>query len=368
MDTTDLPEISVISYNLLSDALCNPNMFLNATEDDEICDPEKRLSLVLNQLDGLDKKFIICLQEVSQNWSCRLFKYFYDKNYTYIASNYGNHWNGFMGVAIAFHNDVYKMDMCDIKRIGDLVPPKLNNDESWAHWTGKTLGNAIQKTSQYICGQKFKCLEPYLEETFQQLSSKRNNTLITLRLYGRSSGSIDSFIVANYHMPCVFWNTKVMITHALLALGRAVQMANMDDCDNEWPLIFVGDFNSQPDQTVYNILSNGGWHALDPSWKNDPDLRDLKNLTVTSCAGILKSAYKEVNGREPEYTNKVLTKNNPAGFEATLDYIFYIGRTIHPISVIPVDCAGDGVLPNLEQPSDHLMIGSTFTFLNQTIE
>lgn len=365
MDTTNLPDIvSVVSYNLLSDALCNPKMYLNATEDDEICDPKKRLSLIMNHLNGLDEQFIICLQEVSENWSCQLFKYFYDKNYTYIASNYGNHWNGYMGVAIAFHKDVYKMDMCDIKRIGDLVPPESNKAESWVHLTCTTLGNAIQKTSQFLCGQKFKCLEPYLEKTFQQLSARRNNTLITLRLCGRRG---NSFVVANYHMPCVFWNTKVMITHALLALGRAVQMTNIYDCDDELPLIFVGDFNSQPDQTVYNIISNGGWHALDPSWENDPDLRYLKHLTVTDCAGILKSAYRKINGREPEYTNKVLTKQNPFGFEATLDYIFYLGRNIDSISVIPVDCSDGQVLPNLEQPSDHLMIGSTFQIFNYPI-
>jgi hypothetical protein len=349
------PEISVVSYNLLSDGLCSAEFHLNAREDERIVDAERRFGLVLQKFDGLDNDVIICMQEVSRNWSCKLMQYFYDKNYTFIPSLYGNHWNGYMGVAIAFSNELYRMRWSDIKRIGDLVP-KLKDSTGWvgacAAWAGVQLASGIQSTYRYFSGSKFKCLEPYLEEPFQNIAKKRYNTLLTVELAKmRESGESEPFCVSTYHMPCLFANHRVMITHALLALRHALEISDGR------PLIFAGDFNTQPADVVYDLYCKG-W---DDAFAKHPTFHEtFRFLPEFNPITQVKSAYAEIEGNEPDYTNRVITKHNPSCFEGTLDYIFYHGD-LKPVSVIPLDCPKDRYFPNLEEPSDHLMIGSTFT-------
>jgi mRNA deadenylase 3'-5' endonuclease subunit Ccr4 len=151
-------------------------------------------------------------------------------------------------------------------------------------------------------------------------------------------------------------NKKVMITHALLAFHHALKITSLHE---GIPLIFAGDFNSQPHDMVYNLLCKGWTEGLSQwGWAYLPELQFLNRNT-----GIIKSAYAEVEGKEPLYTNRVITKHNPRGFQATLDYIFYCGN-IQPTSVIPLNLSSskdmNDYLPNLEEPSDHFMIGSSF--------
>lgn len=350
--------ISVVSYNLLSDELCSDQFHLNAREDDRICNTSRRYGLILEKFDKLNKDVIICMQEVSRNWSCQLLQYFYDKNYTYIPSTYGNQWNGYMGVAIAFCNEVYQLKSCDIKRIGDLVPTDTET-ETWATWAMVQLASGIQSTYHYCFDTRLECLKPFFEESFQQIAAKRYNTLLGVELESKNSSEgclsrSQSFLVSTYHMPCLFANEKVMVTHALLTLNYAIQrsISISQVRGHEVPFILAGDFNFQPHDSAYALMTNGWycWHH-----HSDSSVKFLRNL---ECAGELKSAYAEVEGKEPDYTNRVLTKNNRC-FEGTLDYIFYHGN-LKPVAVRPLYCPKNEYFPNLKEPSDHLMIGATF--------
>lgn len=347
-------DFGVVSYNLLSDGLCSAEVHLNARDDNRVVDPKRRFSLVLKKFDELSCDDIICMQEVSRNWECKLRQYFYEKDYTFIPSSYGNNCNGYMGVAIAFNNKQYRMRSSNIQRVGDLVP-KLKESTGWGTWTGVQMARAIQSACRYLSGSKLECLESYLEEPFQKIAEKRFNTILTVELVRvEDHGESEPFCVSTYHMPCIFRNQKVMVTHALLALRHALEISDSR------PLIFAGDFNSQPTDPVYDLYCKG-W---DHTFEKHPDLYDIfRCLPQLNPGTRVKSVYAECGG-EPEYTNRVITKHNPSCFEGTLDYIFYHGD-VNPIIVDLVVCPKDRYFPNLEEPSDHLMIGARFVFKPQ---
>lgn len=62
---------------------------------------------------------IICLQEISLDWVGNLHPYFAANNYYLVTSNYGNKFNGYMGVGIAIPMAKYQLELTDITRIAD---------------------------------------------------------------------------------------------------------------------------------------------------------------------------------------------------------------------------------------------------------
>jgi 2',5'-phosphodiesterase len=83
----------------------------------------------------------------------------------------------------------------------------------------------------------------------------------------------------------------------------------------------------------------------------------------------LKSAYAVKNGVEPNFTNYAKVKEDPI-FCDTLDYIFYASPsssshdelTVKECLPLPHRDTVAGPLPNEDEPSDHIMIASEFTF------
>ena len=62
---------------------------------------------------------VICLQELSLEWTGELHPYFAEKNYYLITTQYGKKFNGYMGVGIAIPLDKYILQDVDITKISD---------------------------------------------------------------------------------------------------------------------------------------------------------------------------------------------------------------------------------------------------------
>ena len=109
---------SVVTYNILSSALASPDWFCH-------CDPldlvaETRLTRVLAKLAlHTDRRAIICLQEVSRDWSGKLHTFFHQRKYTFIDSLYSGSSSGYMGVGMAFPSDVWSLKDVDIRRVSE---------------------------------------------------------------------------------------------------------------------------------------------------------------------------------------------------------------------------------------------------------
>ena len=87
--------LRVASYNVLSSKLCEPGYFVKCAKEN--LDPPTRLKRVQALLETETKKnAVVCLQEVSREWSGDLHAFFARQGYQFTTGLYGNPFNGYM--------------------------------------------------------------------------------------------------------------------------------------------------------------------------------------------------------------------------------------------------------------------------------
>ncbi|KAH7577411.1 hypothetical protein JRO89_XS01G0247300 [Xanthoceras sorbifolium] len=165
----------------------------------------------------------------------------------------------------------------------------------------------------------------------------------------RLKGQFDHVIVvANTHL---YWDPEladVKLAQAKYLLSRLAQFKTLVSHKFECvpSVIVAGDFNSVPNDKVYQYLVSG--HSSSAQQEEC-----LEELPIPLC-----SVYAFTRG-EPPFTNCT------PDFTDTLDYIFFSpSDTIKPVSILelPEPDSPDvlGCLPNQYHPSDHLPIGAEF--------
>ena len=170
------------------------------------------------------------------------------------------------------------------------------------------------------------------------------NTLICLQLVVDGK----SLCIGTYHMPCLYQEPDVMVIHSSIVKDLMFQLAAGQD------LILAGDFNLQPHDTAYQVLTEEGYIDLHYPKPVNFDISYQPNAKQ-----ILKSAYRDKNGSEPAYTNFADKPRSPK-FRATLDYIFFAGQLmVEKVLELP-DHPMSESYPDETHPSDHLMIAATF--------
>ena len=111
-------QFKLTSYNVLSSHLADSNYFT-------ACNPEYlKANYRLPQLKKMLKeemkaKSVICLQEISNTWAGALHSYFAANGYYLVTGMYGNKFNNYMGVGIAYPIDTFTLIDTDITRIAD---------------------------------------------------------------------------------------------------------------------------------------------------------------------------------------------------------------------------------------------------------
>ena len=119
--TSRRPLLHVTTYNVLSSHLASPDHF-------HACNPEHlnadyRYKSLLKKLDdSVEKRSVICLQEVSLLWAGKLHTYFSKRGYHLATALYGSRFNGYMGVTTAIPMDEYDIVDCDISVVADTSP------------------------------------------------------------------------------------------------------------------------------------------------------------------------------------------------------------------------------------------------------
>jgi len=132
------------------------------------------------------------------------------------------------------------------------------------------------------------------------------------------------------------------------------------------PLMICGDFNSTPDTAVYDLLARQTVHPGHPdvniaTGDDVPNvLPDPMSITHSFQLG---SAYQTVLGDEPIQTNYTVN------FKGVLDYIWYSGQNLRPLSVAPIPdehvlTRHGEALPSTEFSSDHIMLISDVQILS----
>ncbi|EFC41630.1 endonuclease/exonuclease/phosphatase family member [Naegleria gruberi] len=125
------------------------------------------------------------------------------------------------------------------------------------------------------------------------------------------------------------------------------------------PVIVAGDFNTEPNSATYDYVVNG--FLKGKSEENDVIATD----TDIKHTFKLKSAYKEINGKEPEMTLRTINSS------LTCDYLFYTNESLKLNNVMSLYENGDKThmerlgLPNSKYGSDHLGLQAHFTITKQ---
>lgn len=98
--------VRVVSYNILSDKLCNSEHYIHSNPIH--LENNYRYKQITNKFKSEIKlNSIICLQEVSQSWKRRLIPFFNERGYQICEGQYGTHFNGYMGVFMAWPKHKY---------------------------------------------------------------------------------------------------------------------------------------------------------------------------------------------------------------------------------------------------------------------
>jgi len=389
-----MSNVRVVSYNVLSPYLTDPNRFIHCSEDD--WDGEKRFKNVETIIKNeIAKNSIICLQEVCLDWAGKFLFLFSKSGYKMVNVHYSSIWTGYMGNLIAYPTARY--ELLDSRLVNPFITqipkPKLS-------WMQKLPSKCLTMASKYVvpalvCAPALLALAPSamkiptskllplyfagtaivatqtIHQTFfptphwfddpklyPGLEKRARDTLPLLKLKHRN-GKSAGFWVSTVHMPCKYWNPSLMTAYAW-HLGTAVQNIAQDD-----PVVFVGDFNVNPSEPAYELLNTGTCTKLpnltfegDPSWKAE-------------LSYPFRSAYKVANGVEPELTNFAWLQYDGVEQDKyidTLDYIWLSGEEHWTVDSVGKTLTKDEVLSSYESwpcgkeyPSDHHPISADLT-------
>ena len=339
-ETSSRTKVTIASYNVLSQALCTQK---NYPGYDSIClDNGRRYEAVTEMITQASQTYnIISLQEVSLEWTGPLIKLFDSLGYTFITSGYGNYFNNYMGCGLAFRRASYTLENSNIWVVANThyKYPK-DNEKTYTD----IMFNYTESVYNYLVGEKPKRVHPPMWHAMKT----KTNKMIAVTLRDNATGEM--FVAASYHMPCHFGSYE-----AERQMGCFIQLAlnSLHRYANGKPYMLAGDFNIKPGDHAYEIMTTG------QSSMPEKDMGECyPTLWKTLVHEPLRSAYKVKNKREPSWT---CSSRTPYGgdFTDTLDYIL-ISKDVDVAEVLELpDTVPTSPQPNMSQPSDHMMIGST---------
>eukprot|EP00903_Cladosiphon_okamuranus_P007240 g7026.t1 len=390
-------DFRVATYNILCGHLAEPTRFPLCSPKD--LDAPTRLKRVKHKLDPeMSKGSVICLQEVGLEWAGDLHVFFMSRGYSFVTAHYGKAFNNYMGVALAWPLDKYECLTVDIKRVSDTrewtrestqdgeereaklaaaaagaaatvgapAPAPAPEAAGWGGPLGilmKLTGRGVKRpreggntnTNCSTNGGQAAQRPPWEPENPWQIAERRFNQVLFARLRPKKASpklpNGGTFCVGTYHMPCLFNVRPVMVMHTSLAIKHLAKLAGSD------PLVFAGDFNFNPDSDCYKLAVEGD---LDESSGDFPVRPDWEKEWSPKTGVSLESAYKQVDGKEPDFTNNAKVEDwDP--FIDTLDYIFHTPG-ITATKVLPLKHRSEvkGPFPNAEEPSDHVLLAAEY--------
>ena len=347
----------VVTYNLLSTKLAGPDYHVHC-EAKYLATEYRWEKLQAKLLTEMKNNAIICLQEVSTEWLEKLTPFFNAQQYTIVGGTYGYApYDGDMGVFVAYPHQSVKLEELRLSKPGREIKK----------YTVKLLKSRYERFINYIFWMiivlfKFPVVRsmPFKDKLMKLIMKKedpwqkaiaKDNILLLCRF--KSKPEAPSFCVATYHMPCNFTNPSLMLIHSSIAVKMVASFAGKDR------YVFAGDFNLKPVDLGYKMITEGGSN-YNQAVERSPD---LKVQWVASVEQPLMSAYKELNGKEPKFTNFSFCKGAPQ-FKDCIDYIFCSkGWKVTGVTPLPEETVGEAY-PGADEPSDHLMIGANLTMVD----
>eukprot|EP00439_Symbiodinium_sp_Y106_P066834 s988_g10.t4 len=286
---------------------------------------------------------VFCLQEVDELWASKLHSHFQRRGWHFAYAMTPLTYFPPIGVALAFPGDLELEELLMVRPAAQLkLAPSRSPSTRWQRFKDWILDHMVRNRTD--------------EGAAWTLAARKQNRLLAAKLKVKSLGC--SFVVATYHMPCLFdepLQRQAKAIHA--ALVRDALMLHFPE---EKSLVLAGDFNTKPEDSELQVLTEGVLAESDVAWPaalTDQGL-DFAQWQAGSGSLQLRSAYAQ-RGGEPEYTNYAWIEESPTPFRATLDYIFTAAAVevvdVHRPPLVP---QGDPVFPTAEQPSDHVLLAA----------
>ncbi|UJR20455.1 hypothetical protein I4U23_023584 [Adineta vaga] len=329
--------IRVVSYNVLVPIYADQPDYYYRCER-RFLKTDYRWKLIRSQLEQeitSHENTILCLQELSRTLLSKFQEFLYLFNYTLHYRLYGQPYNDHMGVGIAVPASLKVTDISMI-RIGDHIRSIVKRRGAHLNvfsWIRSFYGSKAGQDSR-------EAIDPW------DTAISRDNILICLQVAMKNK----SFCIGTYHMPCLYKIPDVMIIHSSIVKDLMFELAAGRD------FILTGDFNMKARSVCYAALTQKDYTDCRFPQSNSYDISYRPNTKQ-----VLKSAYLEMNGKEPAFTNYVHTSGSPV-FCETMDYIFFHGR-MKVVNVLKLPDHPTGrSYPDETHPSDHLMIAATFHF------
>ena len=325
-----------------------------------------------------------------------------------LSTHYGNHWNDYMGVAIAFSHEHYEIVSSDVAQVSSTVrwkraPKPAEPSAIVAHarslydlvvvvlaaLTLSTLWRpllALVRSKLCPAGGENAVCEPGAGtraregDAFKAAQRRWNRSVyLHLRPKGAAKKSAEhvGFGVATYHMPCLWWDNRVMAIHAALVAQHVHKLATKSHKTSgallhapSQPVVLMGDFNFKATSGSYELLTTGALPTTHFHYPTPPSHETKWTPTLEAGAAFV-SAYVAANGAEPEVTNVAFSGSPPTPFADCIDYIFTTPEKWEVRDVLPLatrasftDGTTDEIVPekacpNADEPSDHMMLGAT---------
>lgn len=321
--------VRIVSYNVLVPMLADRPQFYFKCQP-QYLQTDYRWNLIQTQIEEqifCNENTVLCLQELSLSLLAEFELLFRRLNYSFFHDLYGNSYNDYIGIGVAIPISMQVNSISRIK-IGDHIRSistrheKQTDPFTWSwHFYQSIFGSDPWKTAM-----------------------DRSNTLLCFQLVINHK----PLYVGTYHMPCLFGEPDVMAIHSSIVKDLMFQISAGQD------FILAGDFNFKPWDACYRALTEKGYLNI-----NYPKSDCYEISYRPNTEQVLKSAYREKRGLEPNFTNFSDTIKSPK-FCATLDYIFFVGDlTVEEVLELPDHPIGDSY-PDETHPSDHLMIAATF--------
>ncbi len=112
--------LRLVSYNVLSDSLCDAEFFDCCAPED--VDNDTRLARVKRKLQAeMEQGAVICLQEISRNWAGELLPLYEKYGYGHMEACSGSAFGGYMGVSLAWPQAKFSCEEIQAKKIGETI-------------------------------------------------------------------------------------------------------------------------------------------------------------------------------------------------------------------------------------------------------
>lgn len=215
-------------------------------------------------------------------------------------------------------------------------------------FTDKRVLRRLMKGNIALCVVLEELQEPSIVAGLQRRQKKRRLCVTNTHIYWDPE-----------YADVKLWQTWALTTELeKIVLGRGL------------PLVLMGDYNSYPESSVYELLTTSrvNVHGGDAQNAiNNSNLNHNNNYLPSDLRAVhhrlpLVSAYAscDSNGLEPAYTNFT------GHFIGTLDYIFYTPQQLQLLTCLDVDdesiVSATTALPSATHPSDHIALVADLDF------